>query len=61
VTDYAGGYTPCPTPPPAAPKRACPYCPAGHRDLKPAAYCASSANALTPPSFNSIVLVLVLS
>ena len=42
VLPATGGYTPRPTPPPAAPKRACPYCPAGHRDLKPAAYCAAA-------------------
>ena len=42
MTTYAGGHTPRPTPPPAAPKRECPYCQAGHRDLNSAAHCAAA-------------------
>jgi lysophospholipase L1-like esterase len=42
VTTYAGGYTPRPTPPPAAPKRECSTCQAGHRDLNSAAHCAAA-------------------
>ena len=42
MTTYAGGYTPRPTPPPAAPKRECSTCQAGHRDLNSAAHCAAA-------------------
>lgn len=46
MTAYAGGYTPRPTPPPAAPKRECSTCQAGHRDLNSAAHCAAAHAAL---------------
>lgn len=38
----AVGDAPRPTPPPAAPKRACSTCQAGHGDLNAAAHCAAA-------------------
>lgn len=42
VLPTAGGDAPRPAPPPAAPKRACSTCQAGHGDLNSAAHCAAA-------------------